>query len=259
MTQDTQGHLSTVFSFEDQILFTVSGTTDNDDESYITDPTLPFYTDNSWIESPWIDFGSTNVKLLTSAVIRFLEVWDDTEWDFYLLFRTTEETGWVLLGSASDQTPALRWVVPISRPPNPGVEFDRIQFQLVFQAQVGSPTSWPKITSIEFQAQMVQKFKTFELLLQCYDEDAQHQHRSLRGADQIDNVQTLGDLTVPFVFLDGYTDREPSKYDTYHVVIDEYRNIGGRPGEGVAWVRLVEVAGTSTADVTQTEPEPPGE
>jgi hypothetical protein len=144
------------------------------------------------------------------------------------------------LASSTDGS-LLRWDIPVSTASS-NVEFGTIQFKVTFDAGNTSTVQWPRLTSMEAHAQMNQKFRSQDLLLKCTDEDSQAQHRALRGANQIDNVQTLGLTAVPVEFLDGYTNRDPGKYDTYDVVVDDFRIILDRPGEGVAWVRLVGVA-----------------
>lgn len=238
-SSDADADFTTPFSFNDRIVVGAANGAGGTDQTYMTDPTTPMHGENCYVDSPWVDMGSTKTKLLSSFAVEFAETWAGNPWTISLYYRTEVDGAWTLIDSTTSGA-SLLWTGQISDSAT-SVEYQKIQYRLQFFA-AGSTAVWPAVTSIQFQSQMTEKFDSWNLLLECTDEDAQAQSRNLRGRDQIDNVQALGSTRTPTAFLDGYTDRDPAQSDSYDVVVDEYTLILERPGEGVALVRLVEVA-----------------
>ena len=101
-------------------------------------------------------------------------------------------------------------------------------------------TVTPVVLSVRVHATIIKGVKVWDLLLDATDEDGQAQDRSWNGTSLINNIEVAGDSGAVVTFLDGYEDRNPGQYTTHNVVVDEYRIMGDRPGEGHIMVRLRE-------------------
>lgn len=112
--------------------------------------------------------------------------------------------------------------------------------QLRVELDTTSPSTSPIVRRVAVRATVVRGVRVWDLLLDASDEDGQMQDRSWNGATLMTNIATAGDTGAVVTFKDGYRDRTPNSFTTHNVVVDEYRILGDRPGEGHVMVRLRE-------------------
>ena len=195
------------------------------------------YSDGGYAISPWHDMGLSDEKVLSSVVLAVEEL--PTDWDVKLYYSVDGDTSFTLFGTYStDGGTGTRYTVSTDSVP---VTFRTLRFKIEFDyTGAGVSATAPVVNSLEIRAQLANRTKVWRLRLDLMD-DVSASYQAFPGNKKIDNIQSLDTQTV-VEFLDGYTDRDSGKYDTYDVLVDSANIVLDRPGEGFAEVVLREMA-----------------
>ena len=197
--------------------------------------------DGGYFITPWYEYGLADEKSLSSVELS-LRKGLPADWDVDVYYQADDDTGedisgWTQIGSSwtTDGETNKKFSVSTA---TAQVTFNRIRFAVQFDyVGGGTPSSPPELTTFEATAQVATKFRVREIWLSLMDEQGQ---KGRKGHLQVDNIRTAGDLGTVINFKDGYQNRDPSDYEEVDVLVDAYRIILDRPGEGVAYVRLLE-------------------
>ena len=195
------------------------------------------YTSNLGImESPVNDFGIADEKVLASITVNTEPLAANTR--VVVKYQIDQDDTWTTAGT-HDTDGSKSSTFPISTGGNTKT-FRNLQIRVELDNN-STTTVTPVVLSVRAQATVVRGVRVWDLMLDTTDEDAQAQDRSWNGARLALNIAAGGDSGNVLTFKDGYQNREAAQFSTYNVVVDEYRLIGDRPGEGYAMVRLREV------------------
>lgn len=184
------------------------------------------------ISSVW-DGGTLEDKIINS--FRIVADTIPTGWTVELEYQVDESGSWVSAGTivATEEDKDI----VLSSP----AVFKRLQLRLNFQFS-GTPTATPVIRGVETRVTIGKFLHSWNLLLSMSDDRSHTGSSNKSGAKKQDNLRTLASSGVAFVFQDAYTTRPPGAVDSYTVTMDSAAIREDRMGEGVAQVRLVEVA-----------------
>lgn len=195
--------------------------------------------DGAYFITSWYEFGLDDDKSLSSVELVFRKAFS-SDWDVKVYYQGDDDTGeditgWTLLGTMTGDGSATSDVIEVSSASSQ-VTFKRIRFAVLFD-DTGTATDKPELTSVTFTAQVAKKFRVREVWLSLTDEQGL---KGRKGNDQITNIKTVGNLGTVVNFKDGMVDRTPGVYESTDVLIDAYQIILEKPGEGVAYVRMLE-------------------
>lgn len=210
--------------------------------SYILRTKKGFYEGDNcdpMVISPVWDYGLVDEKILSSIRVTCEAV--PTDWTISVDYQLDESGSWVNAGSVAATAKGGTFTVTTDSSTK---TFRQVRLRVTFVwAGTGDPTTTPVLLGVEARAQVTQKLKSWNLMLECQDDNDQAQGQSFTGAQKIDNIQAIamsGGNAISF--KNGMTSRLPGAYDEYDVVVDSARLSITKPGEGYALLRLVEVA-----------------
>lgn len=197
--------------------------------------------DGAYFITSWYEFGLADPKSLSSVEMNFRRYFS-SDWDVKVYYQADDDTGeditgWTLLGTATGDGATSNFSIAAA---TSSVQrtFNRVRFAVLFDdTSISGATDRPELTSITFTAQVATKFKVREIWVSLLDEQGAN---GRKGHLLIDNIKTVGDLGTVVDFKDGYQNRDPSDYEQTDVLVDAYRIYLDAPGEGVAWLRLLE-------------------
>lgn len=193
------------------------------------------YTTNTGImEGPLNDFNVSEKKVLLSLHLDTEPLPANTS--VVVKYQIDQSGTWVTAGthSTDGENEAIFTVSTGSAT----VEFNNLQLRL--ELTTTDTTVTPVVLRIATRAAVVKGVRVWDLLLDASDEDGQMQDRSWNGTTLMTNIATAGDNGTVVTLKDGYRDRNVNSFSTHNVVVDEYRILGDRPGEGHVMVRLRE-------------------
>ena len=197
------------------------------------------YQKISSVISPWHDFDLADEKILSSLTLSMSAL--PTDWTINVDYALNGSSSWtVLIINAVDNSEGGRTQASTS---GSTVSFRRARFRIRMEWTGGGiPTTFPEIYGLEIRAQIAKPLNTWVLLLDLND-DKSSGPTSKSGATKIANIEAAAAGEKVVAFFDGYQDRHAGVFGSgQHVVIDSYRIILGRPGEGYVQVRIVSVA-----------------
>ena len=195
----------------------------------------------SHLITSWYGFGVNDTKALTSVSLQLRKNLP-ANWEIDILFQLGNElsdnlSDFTLLGTmlAADED----FVELIADPASlTDVNFHRVRFAVRFDwVGGGTPTTRPELTALEMNCKVVQNFRVRDLWLYVDDE---HSGGGRTGSQQIANIRAAGDSGGVVALVDGYPSHQPGVTETTLVTVDQYRVYLEKPGEGIAWVRLLE-------------------
>jgi hypothetical protein len=198
------------------------------------------YTTNTGImESAVNDFNIADEKILLSLTINTEPLPANAR--VVVKYMLDQDGSWLTAGTHdTDNAKSATFTISTGATTR---TFRNLQIRL--ELDNNSTTSvTPVILNVRAHATVVRGVRVWDLLLDATDEDAQMQDRSWNGKTLIDNIAASGDLGTVLTFRDGYRHELAGSYTEYNVVVDEYRVIQDRPGEGYIAVRLREVITT---------------
>ena len=191
--------------------------------------------------SPVWDFGLVDEKILSSIRVNCEAV--PTNWSIVVDYQLDESGSWTNAGTVAATAKGGTFTVTTDSTTKTFRQL-RLRVSFVWLGTPGTnPTTTPILFGVEARAQVSQKLKTWTLMLELQDDEAQAQGQSFTGATKIDNIQAIavsGGAAISF--KNGMTNRDVNSYDEYDVIVDSAQISLSRPGEGYAIVRLVEVA-----------------
>lgn len=196
------------------------------------------YEKYAFATSPLHDFDLADEKVLSS--IRVVTEGDvPADWEvkvYYGLDTATPDT----LAVTQDSTDGSAKSVALSSAATP-ITFDHLSVKVVCEyTGVANPvTTRPVVLQVEVRAQLAKKPKRWRYLLNMQD-DQSALGETLSGATKIERLEASIAKSV-VTLKDGYKNRAADVYTETDVVIDTYRFILDKPGEGRAYVELVEV------------------
>lgn len=196
--------------------------------------------DGAYFITPWYEYGVAEEKSLSSVELT-LRKGLPSGWDIKVYYQADDDTGeditgWTQIGASWSTDGETNTKLAVSTSSSQ-VTFNRIRFAVLFDETSGSPTTKPELTTFEATAQVAQKFRVRDIWVLLQDEQGL---AGRKGHDQITNIEAVGDLGTVVEFKDGFKNRDPSTFETTDVLIDSYQIILDKPGEGVAFVRLLE-------------------
>lgn len=196
------------------------------------------YHQSAEVISPWHDFDLAEDKILSSLVSSFSSL--PADWTVNVDYGIDGSASWTtLITDAVDGSFGGRTVVSTD---SATVTFKRARFRVrLTYTGSGAPTSAPTYFGTEIRAQVAKPQHTWILLLDLNDQKGAGR-TSQAGAAKIANIKTAVATEKVVQFTDGYENRLPGKSNEYDVVIDSFRLLLDRPGEGNVMIRLREVA-----------------
>jgi hypothetical protein len=193
--------------------------------------------EEGFFTTPLHDFDLADEKVLSSVRV-ILEDDMPTDWEIkvYYGLDVPKPTTLALTMDDGDGTVAEAAITSAASP----ITFNHLSIRVEFIWEgTGQPTTKPVLLQLEVRAQLAIVPKRWRLLLDCMDDHSAGQN-SYKGAKKLEKIKaSIAKKTVSLI--DGYTDRSPKESDTYDAIIDNYRIVLSRPGEGVVYVELVEV------------------
>ena len=188
--------------------------------------------------SPWHDFDLADEKILSSLVVSFSSL--PADWTVNVDYATNGSVSWTtVITDAVDGSVGGRTAVSTD---SATVKFRRVRLRIrITYTGSGVPSSAPEVYGVEARAQVAKPQDNWVLLLDLNDDHGSAQS-SKAGAAKIANIKTATTAEKVVAFIDGYEDRQAGKSTEYDVVIDSFRMILDRPGEGYVQVRLHGVA-----------------
>ena len=189
--------------------------------------------------SPWHDFGLADQKILSSISLITEEM--PADWQLEVYYALDGDPDYTLAGTFdTDGATGTKFSVSTSADTT---LFRTLQVKVlwVYTGASSEITTAPVLLSVDVKAQVAQPQNSWQLLLDLKDDlSASAKHRD--GNQKINNLITAGDAATVVEFVDGYQGRRNTTTTTHNVVIDSFRIILGRPGEGYAQVTLRETA-----------------
>lgn len=194
-----------------------------------------FYTDNTGImESVVNDFSVSEEKVLLAIHLDTEPLPANTS--VVVKYQLDQDGTWLTAGT-HDTDGATEAIFAISTGSQTR-SFNNLQLRLELATTTASNT--PIVRRLAARATIIKGVRVWDLLLDASDEDGQAQDRSWNGTTLMANVASAGGTGAVITFKDGYRDRNVNSFSTHNVVVDEYRILGDRPGEGHIMVRLRE-------------------
>lgn len=196
------------------------------------------YATDGYAVTPWHDMGLSDEKILSSVVLSVEAM--PADWEVIVSYAVNGSTSFTTAGTYSTTSgTGTKYTISTDTTTK---KFRTLRIKIAFN-YTGSddpPTTAPKVHGVEVRAQVVQPVPVWNLLLDLSD-DHSNAAQSHSGARKFVNIKAAGDAKDVIAFKDGYPDRRPGQYTEYDVVVDAYRLILDKPGEGVAAVSLREV------------------
>lgn len=187
--------------------------------------------------SPSYDFNLSDEKILESIIVEHDPLPALTT---IVIEYSLDGGSWATAGTSSTDGASTKEIL-ISDDTTPKL-FSSIRLRA--RLTTSDSTVTPVLREIQVRASVKQNTRRWQLLLDIADDHSSGQ-KSESGYDKITNIKALGDAKTVVEFLDGYSNRRPHFFEQTAVRVDSYRIVLSRPGEGVAIVDLVEVAGTT--------------
>lgn len=193
-------------------------------------------TEKAFATSPIHDFDLADEKVLSS--IRVVTEGDvPANWDirvYYGLDTNNPDTLATTMTSADGNDKS----VAITTAATP-VVFNHLSIRIEIENDGAGGATGPKILQVEARAQLAETPKRWRLLLDCRDQQSAGVS-SYNGAKKLEKLRTaIAKKTV--ALIDGYYSHDPKTSTTHDVIIDSYRIVLTKPGEGYAYIELVEV------------------
>ena len=187
--------------------------------------------------SPWHDFDLADEKILSSLVTSFSAL--PADWTVNVDYALNGVTSWTTaVTDAVDNSVGGRTAISTD---SSTVKFRRVRFRVrMTYTGAGAPTSAPSFYGLEIRAQVAKPQHVWILLLDLGDEHSAGASSKV-GAQRIVDIKTAVATEAVVAFIDGYENRHTGQTIEYDVVIDSFRMVLERPGEGTALVRLREV------------------
>jgi hypothetical protein len=196
------------------------------------------FEDWSHFESPWHDLGLAEEKLLGSIKCSTESI--PTNWSITLSYAINGSKTFTALTQTMDAGETeMTWDVSTVLS---SIKFNKLKIKAAFQytGTAGTSTTKPVIHGIQVAAMVVRKQSVWRLLLDCSDDHSGGED-SFTGKQKITNIKTAGDGESVIELQDGYASRIAGEYSTHAVVVDSYRSMLDKPGEGVIYLELIEV------------------
>lgn len=192
------------------------------------------YTKNSSVISPWHDFDLADTKILTSLTLSTEAL--PADWTVFVDYATNGGTSFTnVISYTTDGGTGTKAVVSTD---SSQVSFKTLQIRIrMSYTGAGVPSTAPTIHGVDVQSKAVLPRKVWRIIVRL---DA-GRSGALPGPLQVSNVKTVGQLGSVVDFKDGYISSVPGVYDQVDVVVDAYRILLHKPGEGIAELELHEV------------------
>jgi hypothetical protein len=193
---------------------------------------------NAYAITPWQDYGLVESKVLQSVRLHCEAL--PADWTITLSYAVDGSDSFTSAGAyATTSGTGTTYVVSTSAAVK---EFRTLRLKIAMTyGGAGTPTTYPKVLGAEVRASVdSQGPRTWQMLLDCYDENSEMQGSSRTGKTKILAVETAYAADV-VELLDGYYSNDPNVYSTHNVTVDEYDIDLERPGAGAVLVTLREV------------------
>lgn len=146
-----------------------------------------------------------------------------------------DSAGWVSAGTMST-TNATSETFTISTDTSTK-EFRSAEFRLNLASSSGTAT--PTVLSLEAQCRVMKGVRAYNMILDAYDDQSQAANSHRRGSYKIENIETAYETEQVVAFKNGARDRGAGVWTEHDVMVDGWRVILRKPGEGLVSVRLV--------------------
>lgn len=195
------------------------------------------YQITSEVISPWHDFDLADEKNLSSLILSVEAL--PANWNVAVYYAIDGTDSWTLVSTyTTDSGTGDRLQVTTD---SSTVTFRTLSIRIVMTYTGGGvPTTAPVILGLDARAQVVKKVRKWRLLLDMADSNENSAQRA--GSQKIANLVAAGDGGDAVDFKDGYWNRSPGVSTSYDVYVDSYSLDLTKPGEGTAYVELLEVA-----------------
>lgn len=185
--------------------------------------------------SPLWDAGINEDKILASVRLHTEPLPANTSVEVEY---SADGGAWTSIGTYSTTSgTSTEWVVSTD---SATVSFKSIQFRLNLATSDNTVT--PTVLSMEAQCRVVKGVRVYNLILDAYDDNSQAADSHRRGTRKIENLETAYETETVVDFKNGARSPLPDVYDQHDVVVDDFRVMLRRPGQGLVSVRLVRVA-----------------
>lgn len=193
--------------------------------------------DVSYAITPWHNMGLSDEKILSSLVLSCEAL--PADWDIIISYAVDGSSSYTTAGTyTTDSGTGTKYAVSTDSSTK---KFRTLRVKIAFDyTGAGSPTTKPVVHGVEVRAQVAKPVRVWNLLLDLSD-DHGNASQSHVGSRKFTNITTAGQSGDVVDFKDGYANRLTGSYTQHDVVVDGYRMILDRAGEGVALVSLREV------------------
>lgn len=232
---DVPFHGSTAF-FQGELFIALSSNISSVTTSRVFRQLKDEYTSNTGImETSINDFDIAEDKILLSLHLETEPLPANTS--VVVKYQLNQDGTWLTAGTHdTDNSSVATFTISTGAQTR---SFRDLQLRLELASTTSTAT--PVVKKLAARATVVKGVRVWDLLLDATDEDAQLQDRSWNGKVLMDNIASAGDSGNVVTLKDGYRNKIQATPSEYNVVVDEYRIIQDRPGEGYVSVRLREV------------------